>query len=208
MILYRPVGLNELRLIYENRLGAFPPRLTEQPIFYPVLNFEYACQIARDWDAKSEPYAGYVTESAIADSYATQFERHVVGALEHEEFWIPADRLDQFNQHIIKPIKVVEAYFGSHFQGFVPENFGMKGMNAARQFSALANTLNYSRMDFYVEITANHLAVFLNYPFWLKHDFTNDGISDNMKRTTLEAVRESWLRAYPEIPLMIASTGH
>ena len=42
MILYRPVGLNELRLIYESGLKAFPPRLPEQPIFYPVLNLEYA----------------------------------------------------------------------------------------------------------------------------------------------------------------------
>jgi len=27
MILYRPVGLNELRLIYESGLKVFPPRL-------------------------------------------------------------------------------------------------------------------------------------------------------------------------------------
>ncbi len=37
MILYRPVGMDELRLIYGAGMRSFPPRLPEQPIFYPVL---------------------------------------------------------------------------------------------------------------------------------------------------------------------------
>jgi len=48
MILYRPVGLEELRLIYEADRRAFPPRLPGQPIFYPVLNQPYAAKIAKD----------------------------------------------------------------------------------------------------------------------------------------------------------------
>jgi hypothetical protein len=48
MPLYRPVGLEELRLIYETDMRAFPPRLPVQPIFYPVTNEEYAKQIAKD----------------------------------------------------------------------------------------------------------------------------------------------------------------
>ena len=40
--------MHELRLVYEAGLKAFPPRLPEQPIFYPVLNFGYAEQIACD----------------------------------------------------------------------------------------------------------------------------------------------------------------
>jgi hypothetical protein len=51
MVLYRPVGPKELALIAASDYTAFPPRLAEQPIFYPVLNFEYAEQIARDWNA-------------------------------------------------------------------------------------------------------------------------------------------------------------
>jgi hypothetical protein len=43
--LYRPVGQKELDLIRELEYRAFPPRLPEQPIFYPVLNQEYAAQI-------------------------------------------------------------------------------------------------------------------------------------------------------------------
>ena len=50
--LFRPTGKNELALIEASGFTAFPPRLTEQPIFYPVTNEEYAAQIARDWNAK------------------------------------------------------------------------------------------------------------------------------------------------------------
>ena len=44
--LYRPVGAEELRLIEASGMRAFPPRLPEQPIFYPVTNEAYAVQIA------------------------------------------------------------------------------------------------------------------------------------------------------------------
>jgi hypothetical protein len=47
--LYRPVGQEELNLIKSSGYREFPPRLPHQPIFYPVLNEEYATQIARDW---------------------------------------------------------------------------------------------------------------------------------------------------------------
>jgi len=51
--LYRPLDGNELRLIASSGYREFPPRLPGQPIFYPVLNEEYAIQIARDWNAKN-----------------------------------------------------------------------------------------------------------------------------------------------------------
>ena len=50
--LYRPVGTSELALVKESGFTKFPPRLPEQPIFYPVCNEEYATKIARDWNAK------------------------------------------------------------------------------------------------------------------------------------------------------------
>ena len=202
MILYRPVGLVELRLIYESGLKAFPPRLPEQPIFYPVLNLEYACQIALEWNTESEPFAGYVTAFEVEDGYINQFARHLVGGSQHQELWIPAERLTEFNQHIISTIKIVEAYFGDDFQGFIPEQFGLKGKNAVSQFIALANTIDYSGMDFYLEIKANQMAIFLNHPFWLKHNFNSDGIDANMKKKTLEAIKKVWLYSFPETPLM------
>lgn len=45
-LLYRPVGLKEMELIAESGFKKFPPRLMWQPIFYPVLNEQYASQIA------------------------------------------------------------------------------------------------------------------------------------------------------------------
>jgi len=51
-ILFRPVGEKELNLIEESGFRRFPPRLPGQPIFYPVLEEEYATEIARDWNTK------------------------------------------------------------------------------------------------------------------------------------------------------------
>ncbi|MCX6602849.1 MAG: ADP-ribosylation/crystallin J1, partial [Acidobacteria bacterium] len=52
LVLFRPTGEVELELIRAANWQAFPPRLPEQPIFYPVVNREYATQIARDWNTK------------------------------------------------------------------------------------------------------------------------------------------------------------
>ncbi len=40
--LWRPVGPEELALLEESGWTRWPPRLPEQPIFYPVLNRDYA----------------------------------------------------------------------------------------------------------------------------------------------------------------------
>lgn len=50
MTLYRPIGEKELILIAESGFKAYPPRLEWQPIFYPVLNEKYACEIAEQWN--------------------------------------------------------------------------------------------------------------------------------------------------------------
>lgn len=110
-ILYRPVGENELRLIAESGYTAFPPRLSGQPIFYPVLNEEYATQIARDWNAKnSQSRAGYVTRFAVKTGYLSRFEVQKVGGSLHLEYWIPADRLAEFNNNIVGPIEVISEF--------------------------------------------------------------------------------------------------
>lgn len=58
--LWRPVSPQELRLIEAAEMRAFPPRLPDQPIFYPVLSEAYALQITRDWNIPASG-AGYVT---------------------------------------------------------------------------------------------------------------------------------------------------
>ena len=75
--LFRPVGPNELALIEGTEWRTFPPRLPEQPIFYPVTNEEYAIQIARDWNVKSDG-SGFVTRFQIDAEYASRFPRKIV----------------------------------------------------------------------------------------------------------------------------------
>jgi hypothetical protein len=79
--LYRPVGQAELDLVAASEYRAFPPRLPEQPIFYPVLTREYAEQIARDWNTKDERsgFVGYVTQFAVDADYLNRFEVKKVG---------------------------------------------------------------------------------------------------------------------------------
>jgi hypothetical protein len=117
MDLYRPVGLNELKLIAETAFKRFPPRLPEQPIFYPVLNFEYAAQIAGQWNTKRAPFAGFVTRFEIDDSYGGRFEIRTVGAQDiHRELWVPAEQLSEFNDHILDHIAIVATYYGEGFR--------------------------------------------------------------------------------------------
>jgi hypothetical protein len=79
--LFRPVSLSELSLIWDSGMRAFPPRLPQQPVFYPVANVEYATQIARDWNTKESGFGGYVTRFTVADSYLVNFEPRTVDRL-------------------------------------------------------------------------------------------------------------------------------
>ena len=108
MRLYRPIGYRELELIANSNFLAFPPRLPSQPIFYPVLNLEYGIQIAKDWNT-SDPNSGFA-------GFVTQFEIQIVGSSQvHQELWIPAEDLAEFNRHILGKIAVVAAYYGDSF---------------------------------------------------------------------------------------------
>ncbi|MGI8542016.1 MAG: hypothetical protein ACR2MD_00885 [Aridibacter sp.] len=113
MTLYRPVGKNELALIEESDFKAFPPRLPEQPIFYPVLNEEYATQIARDWNAKyNEDKIGYVTKFEVIKEFLDNYEIKIVGGNTHKEYWIPAEDLIEFNRNIVGKIEVISKFRG------------------------------------------------------------------------------------------------
>ena len=107
--LYRPVGERELELIRENGWRAFPPRLPEQPIFYPVLNEEYATQIARDWNVR-DGGTGYVLRFAVEREYIDKFPVQTAGARVHQEYWIPAELLVEFNAHIVGLIEVLSEF--------------------------------------------------------------------------------------------------
>lgn len=107
--LYRPVNQAELDLIAASGWRAFPPRLPEQPIFYPVTNEAYAAQIARDWNV---PYygAGYVLRFRVEADYAARFPVQNVGGPTHDELWVPAEELAEFNQHLVGLIEVTQTF--------------------------------------------------------------------------------------------------
>jgi len=110
-VLYRPVGQAELDLVAESGWSAFPPRLPEQPIFYPVLDEEYAIQIARDWNAKyNTPPVGYVTRFRVKTAFLHAYDVRTAGSSVHREYWIPADDLPAFNANIVGPIEVIRVY--------------------------------------------------------------------------------------------------
>jgi putative RNA 2'-phosphotransferase len=129
--LYRPVGLEELELIRASGMTRFPPRLPEQPIFYPVLTKEYAQQIAEQWNTKDSGRsagAGFVTAFDLSAEYLERFEKHTVGSSLHRELWVPADELDVFNSHIFGRIRVTDAFYGEDFQGL---RHNLDALNAA-----------------------------------------------------------------------------
>jgi hypothetical protein len=107
--LWRPVGPEELKLIEEIQMRAFPPRLPEQPTFYPVITFEYAEKIARDWNVRASG-VGYVTEFDVLSEYLSHHEVQEAGGRAHREYWIPAEDMDLFNAAIVGPIRVVAEY--------------------------------------------------------------------------------------------------
>ena len=112
-LLFRPVGQKELELIQESGFTAFPPRLPEQPIFYPVLNEEDATRIARDWNAKHNPEKiGYVTRFHVRSEYLKKFEIRTVGSSVHQEYWVPAEELAEFNRNIVGKIEVAAEFRG------------------------------------------------------------------------------------------------
>lgn len=106
---WRPVGPAELRLLEESGWRAWPPRLPEQPIFYPVLNRDYAVRIARDWNVKHDG-AGFVTEFEVRTDFLDDYEIHQVGGRSLLEYWIPAEHLDRLNAALVGPIRLVESF--------------------------------------------------------------------------------------------------
>ena len=108
-ILYRPTGPKEMELLKASEFTEWPPRLPEQSIFYPVTNEQYAIEIAQKWNVK-ESGIGYVTRFHVKKSFMQKYEIQRVGSSIHEEWWIPAEELDQLNENIVGKIEVIGVY--------------------------------------------------------------------------------------------------
>ena len=110
--LFRPVGPKELALIAASGWKEFLPRMPDQPFFYPVLNLEYAAQIARDWNVPAAG-SGYVTRFAVAKELLSKYPVRTVGSTIHQELWIPAEDLTEMNRNIVGLIEVVAEFHGT-----------------------------------------------------------------------------------------------
>ena len=112
--LFRPVGQKELDLVEQSGWRRFPPRLPEQPIFYPVLNEQYAIEIARDWNTKAlnSGKVGFVLRFQVRQKFVARYEPHIVGSRRHCEYWVPAEELNDFNDNIVGQIEVIHTFHG------------------------------------------------------------------------------------------------
>lgn len=108
MILYRPINQDELNLIIDSGWKKFPDRLPQQPIFYPVLSLDYARKIHK-WNLDSYGN-GFIVEFQIDDDYISNFDVHNVGGKNDNEYWIPSEELDNFNNNMIGNIKYLEGW--------------------------------------------------------------------------------------------------
>jgi hypothetical protein len=109
VVLWRPAGPEELALVEASGWRVWPPRLPGQPIFYPVLNEQYATKIARDWNVRASG-SGYVTRFAVRKSFLDNYEVHQVGGQSILEYWIPALDLPALNASIVGLIELVAEY--------------------------------------------------------------------------------------------------
>lgn len=131
--LYRPVGEKEMVLIMESGYQKFPPRLEWQPIFYPVLDEDYASEIAEKWNTRDEfgNYLGFVTQFDVLEEIANQYPAQNVGARNHNELWVPSVELETFNQAIVGKIEIIKVFVGNDFKKAANKNI-----------ESLVNTLN------------------------------------------------------------------
>lgn len=194
--LYRPVGAKELYLILDSGGMRFPQRLPEQPFFYPVLNFEYAKEIACNWNTKDENsgYAGYVTTFCVDDDYIQKFEIHVVGASRHQELWVPAEKLAEFNNHISSNIVVLDAFYGEEYQGIASIPTGLKNKNYIEQFLYLKKIKVFNTMDFICELLTHWKVIVQNYFLWTRYDFSQYDLSFLDRDSLLKSIKEILIR--------------
>jgi len=102
---YRPTGAKELELVVESGYKKWPPRLPEQPIFYPVTNLNYAIRLTQ-WNV-TDFGAGYVTKFEVSKVFMDKYPIKCVGDNECLEWWIPAEDLEELNKNIFGTIEVV-----------------------------------------------------------------------------------------------------
>lgn len=191
--LYRPVGLKELYLILDTECSRYPERLPAQPIFYPVLHQKYAIEIAEKWNTRDENsgFSGFVTEFEMDEEYLSKYEPHIVGAAWHEELWVPADELAEFNSNIAVPIKISHAFYGEKYR---EKGMNMQNKDYIDQFIRWNHLRTSNSEEFSYMVLKNWKAVTANYIAWLKHEnlqemCLQEKTGEAEKKAALEEIR-------------------
>ncbi|MEV5970057.1 hypothetical protein [Streptomyces sp. NPDC051921] len=107
--LWRPTGPEELELVRAAEWRAWPARMPEQPIFYPVLDEDYAIRIAREWNVPHSG-VGFVTRFEVETGFLGRYPVRQAGGRTILELWVPAEELDEFNAHVVGTIEVVHEF--------------------------------------------------------------------------------------------------
>jgi hypothetical protein len=163
--LWRPVGLKELRLIFDSGYKIYPLRLYWQPIFYPVTNFVYAEQITREWNVVSNgDHCGFVTEFDIDKEHLSRYQEQNVGGNIHNEYWIPAEELETFNSKIIGNIRVVASRYSAEYRGSIIEGDRLVGKDIWEQFAYLESIIT-DREQFKAVFKEAEYAILINLGF-------------------------------------------
>lgn len=201
--LYRPVGLYEAKNILDSGLTSFPPRRYGQPIFYPVLNLEYARQIASEWNAPDpgSNYAGFVTEFYIDEQYISKYQEKIVGTPTHRELWVPAEELEEFNRNIKGKIQFVDAFYGEKYFGMVLVDSHPENCSADAQFNKLLCLMKNNRAGLADEIKEQWQAVLLNFNYWILRDYSVASIIAEEKQELLGEVVKIWGECFGDIKL-------
>ena len=72
---------------------------------------EYVRQIAERWNTRyGSERVGYVTRFFVRSEYLKRHEIQTVGGSVHQEYWIPAEELAEFNGNIVGKIEVIAEY--------------------------------------------------------------------------------------------------
>jgi hypothetical protein len=198
LTLYRPVGLKEAELVLASDCSGFPPRLPDQPIFYPVMNAAYARQIARDWNAPDagSGHVGFVTAFDVDAAYAARFPVRTVGSRGHQELWVPAEELADFNAHLVGPVRFTEAWYGPAYRG-VDSPLGP----LASQLRALHERAGAPDARLQEVLRTCPAVVLFNAGWWETAPARAQGLEDGVRDGLLARVRAAWAATFPGWPL-------
>jgi hypothetical protein len=193
--LFRPVGKKELQLILDTNMTSFPPRLDWQPIFYPVLNYAYAEEIAVKWNLTDSfsSYCGFVTSFDVDSIFLDQYEVQNVGNGTHNELWIPAEDLDAFNENIEGRIQIVGRFYGKEYTGLPDQTTYLAGLSVLDQITKIMSLVGKG-IGIKDIVEKEKETILFNWSYW--QQYTTD-------KSVMLKLEKEWKYQFPEIDLNV-----